>query len=125
MAASEEEVPHDSFAERYRYSNFLYSRIDQCKIVDLRFFEKQCVKKNLVTDLLKFDYSKVELDDNFKICYDDGSCEIHIKNVTANIIKGLHLKRNIYLEIILISLSDLIWKVLATIMNLTNDTIKN
>ena len=38
MAASKDEVPSDSFAERYRHSDFLYSRNDQYKIVDLHFF---------------------------------------------------------------------------------------
>ena len=46
--------------------------------------------------------------------------EIYIKSVAANIIKGHHLKRNVYLQIMSIGLSDLIWKVFATIMNLTN-----
>ena len=46
------------------------------------------------------------------------------KSVAANIIKGHHLKRNVYLQIMSISLSDLIWKVFATIMNLTNEKNK-
>ena len=70
--------------------------------------------------LLKFDYRKVTLDEKFKIKYDSGPCEIYMKSVAANIIKGHHLKRNIYLQIMSIGLSDLIWKLLATIMNLTN-----
>ena len=46
---------------------------------------------------LKIDYRKVKLDDNFKIHYDEGPCEIYIKSVAANMMKGHHLKRNIYL----------------------------
>ena len=84
MAASKEEVPSDSFAERYRHSDFLYFRNDQYKIVDLHFFEKQYVEKNLLIDLLNLDHRKVKLDDNFKIYYGDGPCEICIKSVTAN-----------------------------------------
>ena len=75
-------------------------------------------------DLLKFDYRQVRLDDKFKIYYDDGLCEIYIKSVAANIIKGYHLKRNVYLHIMSNGLSDLIWKVFATIMNLTDEKNK-
>ena len=124
MAASEEEVPTDSFAEKYRHSDFLYSRNDQYKIVDLHFFEKQLVEKYPLINLLDFDYREVKFDDKFKIYYDDGTCEIYIKNVAANIIKGHHLKRNIYLQIMSIGLYDLIWKVFSTIMNLTNEKNK-
>ena len=48
MAASKEEAPSDSFVERYRHSDFLYSRNDQCKTVDLHFFEKQYVEKKSI-----------------------------------------------------------------------------
>ena len=75
-------------------------------------------------DLLKFDSRKVKLDDNFKIDYDEGFCEINIKSVAANIMKRHHLKRNVYLQIMSIDLSDLLWKVFATIMNLTNEKNK-
>ena len=61
---------------------------------------------------------------NFKIHYDDAPCDIYIKNVAASLIKGRHLKINVYLQIISIGLSDLIWKVFATIMNLTNENNK-
>ena len=64
------------------------------------------------------------MDDKFKIYYGEKPCEIYIKSVAANIIKGHHLKRNVYLQIMLIGLSDLIWKVFATIMNLTNEKNK-
>ena len=74
--------------------------------------------------MLKFNYRQVRLDDKFKICYDDGPCEIYIKRVAANIIKGYHLKRNVYLQIVSIGLSDLIWKVFANIMNRTNEKNK-
>ena len=124
-AASKEEITTGSFVEKYRHSDFLYSRNDQYKIVDLHFFfEKQHVEKYPLINLLEFDYRKVKLDGKFKIYYDDGPCEIYIKNVAANIIKRHHLKRNIYLQIMLIGLSDLIWKVFATIMDLTNEKNK-
>ena len=67
----------------------------------------------------------MKLDDKFKVLLDEGLCDIYIKNFTATIIKENHLKRNIYLQIVLIGLSDLIWKMLATIMNLTNEKNKN
>ena len=85
------------------------------------FFEKQHVEKYPIIDVLKFDYRKVELGDNLKINYDVGPCEIYIKSIAASIMKGHHLKRNVYLQIMSIVLSDLLWKVFATIMNLTNE----
>ena len=45
MAASKEEVPSDSLAERCKHSDFLYSRNDQYKIAGLHVFEKQYVEK--------------------------------------------------------------------------------
>ena len=67
--------------------------------MDLDFFKKQHVEKYPMFDLfdLKIDYRKVKLDDNFKIHYDEGSSEIYIKSVAANMMKEHHLKRNIYL----------------------------
>ena len=56
--------------------------------------------------------------------YGDVSCEIYITSPGASIINGHHLKRNIYLQIMSISLSDLIWKVFAATMNLTNKSNK-
>ena len=56
MASDEDERPSDSFSERYRHSDLLYSRNDQHKTVDLHFFEKQHVEKYPLIDLLKFDY---------------------------------------------------------------------
>ena len=70
--------------------------------------------------MLKFDYRKVKLDDNFKIHYDDEPFEICIKYVP----ESHHLKRNVYLQILSIGLSGLIWKKFATMMNLTNEKNK-
>ena len=42
-----------------------------------------------------------------------------MESVAANKMKGHHLKRNVYLQIMLIGLSDLMWKVFATVKNLT------
>ena len=67
MASDEDETSSDSFYERYRQSDFLYSRNNQYKIVDLNFFEKQHVEKYLLIDLLKPDFRKVIVCDNFKI----------------------------------------------------------
>ena len=64
---SGDEKTSDSFEERYRNSDFSYYRNDQYKIVDLHFFEKQHVEKYLLIDLLKFNYRKVMLSDDFKI----------------------------------------------------------
>ena len=61
----------------------------------------------------------MKLDDKFKVFYDEGPCDIYIKNFAAIIIKGHHLKRNFYLQIISIGLPGLIWNKFATIMNLT------
>ena len=58
MASDEDERPSDSFCERYRHSNFLYSKNDQYKIIDLHFFEKHAGKYPLI-DLLRFDCRKV------------------------------------------------------------------
>ena len=74
----------------------------------------------MLIDLLKFNCRKVKLDDEFKVHYNEGPCDFYIKSVAANIIKGHHLKKNVYLQIMSIGLSDLIWKVFATIINLTN-----
>ena len=122
--ASDEEVPHDCFSERYRHNDFLYSRNDQYIIVDLDFFEKQPVEKFPLIDLRKFDYRKVTLSDDFKISFNQEPCDIYMKYVAPTILKGHHLKRNFYLKIMSIGFSDLIWKVFVTIMNLTNEKNK-
>ena len=124
MASDEYETASDRFCERYRHSDLLYSRNGQYKIIDLHFFEKQHVEKYPLIDFFKFDLRKVKFDNNFKIHYDEGSCEIYMKSVAANITKGHHLKRNVYRQIVSIGLSGLIWKVFATIMNLTNEKNK-
>ena len=79
----------------------------------------------MLIDLLKFNCRKVKLDDEFKVHYNEGPCDFYIKSVAANIIKGHHLKKNVYLQIMSIGLSDLIWKVFATIINLTNKKMEN
>ena len=90
----------------------------------MHFFEKQHVEKCPLIHLFKFDFRKVKLDDNFKIHYGEGHCKIYTNSVAANIMKGHHLKRNVYRQIMSIGLSDLIWKVFATSMNLTNEKNK-
>ena len=115
--SDEDEVALDSLYEKYRSSDFLCSRNYQCKIADLHFFKKQYAENYPLVDLLKFDYRTVKLDEKFKVFYDEWPCNIYIKNFAATIIKGHHLKRNIYLQI---GLFDLIWKVFVTIFNLTS-----
>ena len=105
------------------HSDFLYSKSNQYKVVDLQFFKRQHVKTYPLIDLRKFVYRKVRLDDKFKIYYDGRSCDI-TKSTAANIIKGHHLKRNVYRQIMSIGLTNLLWKVFATIINLTNEKNK-
>ena len=45
-------------AERYRHSEFLYSKNGLYKIVDLNFYEKQHVEKYPSIDLLETDSKK-------------------------------------------------------------------
>ena len=45
--------------------DFLYSKNNQYKIVDLHFFEKQLVENCPLIDLLNFDNEKSKLDDKF------------------------------------------------------------
>ena len=47
-----------------------------------------------------------------------------MKKSAVCIVKEHHLKRSTYLQIMSIGLSDLIWKVFITIMNLTNEKSK-
>ena len=107
-----------------RHSDFLYSRNDQYNLFFFFFFEKQHVEKYLLIDLFKFDFRKEKLHGNFKIHYAEKPCEIYIKSVAENITKAHHLNGNVYLQIMSIGLSDLIWKVFATITNLTNEKNK-
>ena len=65
MASDEDQVVSGGFGEKYRHSDFLYSRNDQYKIVDLHFLKKQHVEKYPMIYLFKFDYRNVKLDDNF------------------------------------------------------------
>ena len=110
----------DAFVERFIHSEFLYSRNGQCKTVELNFYEKQNVEKFPTTDLLETDCNKVKLDDEFKVHYENDPCDISIKKITACIVNGHHLKKNIYLQIMSFGLSNLIWRVVVTIMNLSN-----
>ena len=56
-----------------------------------------------------------------KITYDEKPCKIYLKTVCANIIKGHHLERNAYLQIMSIGFSDMVWKAFASLMNLANE----
>ena len=74
--------------------------------------------------ILTFDYNKLKLEDDMKLTYNEKPCKIYLKTVCANAIKGHHLKRNTYLRIMLIGFSDMMWKVFASLMNLTNERNK-
>ena len=81
---------------------------------------------NIWQTVLKFHCNKTKLDDKLKIYYECKhgkyiSCDISIKNIAACILKGHHLKRNIYMPT---GLSDMIWRVFAAIMSLTNEKNK-
>ena len=50
----DDEIGSDSY-ERFGECDFLYSKSNQYKIVDLHIFEKQLVENCPLIDLLKFD----------------------------------------------------------------------
>ena len=124
ISISDDEVAENMFAERYRHSEFLYSKNGQYKIADLNFYEKQHVEKYPLIDLLEVDCKKIRLDDEFKIHYDNRPCNISIKIIAVCIVKGHPSKRNAYLQIMSSGLSNLVWKVFITIMNLINEKNK-
>ena len=45
MASDEDQVVSGGFCEKYRHSDFLYSKNDQYKIVDLHFLKKTTYRK--------------------------------------------------------------------------------
>ena len=59
-----------------------------------------------------------------KITYDEKTCKISLKTVCANVIKGLYIKRNTYLQIISIGFSDKVWEIFASLTNITNERNK-
>ena len=75
----------------------------------------------LSIDILTFDYNKLKLEDDMKITYDEKPCKIYLKTVCTNAIKGYHLKRNTYLQIISNGFSDMVWKIFTSLMKLTNE----
>ena len=111
-----------SFTERYRPCDFLYARNDQWKAVDIKFEKNASLYPSI--DILTFDYNKLKLEDNVKIAYDEKPCKIYLKTVCANFNKGNHLKRNTYLQVMLIDFLDMVQKIFANLMNLTNERNK-
>ena len=97
---------------------------NQYTTVDLHFFDKQHDKKYPAINLLSFDCSKVRLDGKFKIYYTEKPCNVSIEIIAASIVEGHHLIRKTFLQFVLIGLSDLVWKIFITIMNLTNEKTK-
>ena len=86
----------DVFVERFRHSEFLYSRNGRYKTVELKIYEKQHVEKFPTIDLLEIDHNNVKLDDEFKIHYENGPCDISKKKkkkIGACKVKGHHLKK--------------------------------
>ena len=86
MLKSDDEKAEDAFVGRLKYSDFLYSKSGQYKIVELNFYERQHVKGFHTIDLLKFDYNKIKLDDKLRIYYECElvkyiPCDISIKNI--------------------------------------------
>ena len=112
----------DAFVEWFGHSEFLHSKNGQYKTVDLNLYEKQHVESFPAFNLVKIDFKRIKLDNEFKVHYDNDSFDI--KKIVACIVKGHHLKRTIYLQVISIGLSDLIWTVSVTINNLTNEKNK-
>ena len=103
----------DLWNERFIRTEFLFSKNGQYKRVDLR----QHVEKCPMIDVFQIDCNKIKLDHKFRIRNDSSPSDIGIRNFAAGIITGRHLKRNAYLQIMSIGLSDLISKAFATIMN--------
>ena len=98
----------DSWNERIINTEFLFSKNGQYKTVDLNFYERLRKKKQPLIDILQIDCSKIKLDDELKIYYDNFPCDTSIKKIAAAIIKGHRLKQNTYLQIMSIGLSHLI-----------------
>ena len=71
----------DSWNERIINTEFLFSKNGQNKTVDLNFYEGQYAKKQPLIDILQIDCSKIKLDDELKIYYDNFPCDISIKKM--------------------------------------------
>ena len=91
MSKSDDEIAEDAFVDRLKYSDFLYSKSGQYKIVELNFYKRQHIKEFHAIDLLKIDCIKIKLDDKLKIYYEceHGKyipCDISIKHITVCIL---------------------------------------
>lgn len=71
--------------------------------------------------IFKFDCNKLKLEGEMNLTYDRKPCRVYFKTVWANVIRGHHLKRNIYLQIMSIGISELVRKIFGSLMNLTNE----
>ena len=69
----------DSWNERVINIEFLFSKNGHYKTVDLNFYERQYAKKQPLIDILQIDCSKIKLDDELKIYYDNFPCDISFK----------------------------------------------
>ena len=91
-------------------------------MVDLEFEKNDPPYPSI--NILTLDYNKLKLEDDMKITYDEKPCKIYLKTVCANVIKGYHLKRNTYLQIMSFGFSDIVWRIFASLMNLINERNK-
>ena len=78
----------------------------------------------LSIDILTLIINKLKLKDDMKITYNEKPRKIYLKTVCAKVIKGHHLKRNTFWQIMLIGFLDMVWKIFACLMNLTNERNK-
>ena len=69
-------------------------------MVELEFEKNDPSEYPPVVDILQFDHKKLKLEDDMNKTYDEKPCCVYFKTVSANVIKGHHLKRNTYLLII-------------------------
>ena len=105
---------------------FLVSKKNHDKVVELEL--EKSSPSYLLTEILTFDYNKLKLEDDMKKTYDEKLCKIYLKTVCANIINCMckyNLKRNIYLQIMPIGFSDMVWETFASLMNLNNKRNNN
>ena len=91
MSKSDDEIGENAFVDRLKYSDFLYSKSEQYKIVELNFYRRQHIKAFHTIDLLKTDCIKIKLDDKLIIYYECEHdryipCYISIKHIAVCIL---------------------------------------
>ena len=96
----------------------MYAKNDQYKVVYLEFEKSGLLYLSI--DILTLIINKLKLKDDMKITYNEKPRKIYLKTVCAKVIKGHHLKRNTFLQIMWIGFLDMVWKIFAILINLTN-----